>query len=93
NLILQGDWYKDGFDIKAFTFKDDSMFFPGLERPFPYEIRKDTLIIQFEAMETRSIFLSSSSSELVMWDETLTKDTIHFDRIPDVLVEEIKKKK
>ncbi len=80
---FQGMWYKYGYDTEAFVVRGDSMYFPGLVRGYPYELRKDTLEIQFSERTTRSLILSFSSQRLSIWDKDLTKDTIVLVRKPN----------
>ncbi len=79
---FQGDWYKKGFDIEAFTVRGDSMYFPGIDNGYFYQFQKDTLIVSFPTRKTKSLILSFSSEKLLLWDMTLSKDTLLLQRTP-----------
>ncbi len=89
---FQGTWYKDGFDMEAFTVRADSMYFPGLERGYFYELNKDTLSIQFTESQTKSKILGFSSEELTVWDMSLTKDTIVLKRTATPFIDTVPKR-
>ena len=77
---FQGIWYKKGYEEKAFSVRGDSIFFPGLDRGYPYEFRQDTLVISFTERETKSQILSFSSRRLNIWDMSLSQDTVNLVR-------------
>lgn len=84
---FQGVWYKDGFDKRAFTVRADSLYFPGLKSGYFYEMKQDTLFIEFTERKTKSKILSFSSDEIMVWDMTLTKDTILLLRKPSIMLD------
>lgn len=88
---FQGTWYKKGHEIKAFSVRGDSMFFPGLDRGYPYEFRKDTLVILFTDKETKSQILSFSSRKLNIWDMSLSHDTVNLVRKPGNMIDTLAK--
>ncbi len=73
---FQGVWYKQGFEIEAFIVRSDSIYFPGLKKGYPYQLHKDTLSITFTEMTSKSKIISFSSEEILVWDMSLSKDTI-----------------
>ncbi len=88
---IQGDWYKKGFDKKAMSFIGDSVFYPMLDKGFPYQLKDDTLTINFsEDRFTKSIILSFSSYQMEVWDMSLSKDTIVLQRQPDIIKDTLK---
>lgn len=86
---FQGTWYKKGHEIEAFAVRGDSMFFPGLDKGYPYEFRKDTLVITFTERETKSQILSFSSRRLNIWDMSLSHDTISLVRKPGNIIDSL----
>lgn len=79
---FQGTWYKEGYETEAFAVRGDSMFFPGLDKGYSYNFKKDTLIIDFTEREVKSKVLFFSSKRLNVWDMSLTEDTIYLVRKP-----------
>jgi hypothetical protein len=84
---IQGDWYKKGFDIKAFTVKGDSMYFPGLENGYPYDLQGDILIVHFAKRSTKSLIIYMSSYNMTVWDLSLSGDTVNLQREPSSILD------
>ncbi len=86
---FQGAWYKDGFDMEAFTVRGDSIYFPGLDKGYLYELDNDTLFIHFSEKKTQSKILKFSSRRMTVWDMSITDDTILLQREPSPFLDSI----
>ncbi len=84
---FQGTWYKEGFDNYAFTVREDSMFFPGLDKGYFYHINKDSLVIQFTNKTTNSQLIYFSNEKIIAWDMMNSGDTITLLRLPNMIDE------
>ncbi len=82
---FQGDWYKEGFDLRAFSVRGDSIYYPEKENGYHFRLTEDTLKIQFSERATYGEILSFSSNRITLVDLTLTRDTLTLLRKPTII--------
>ncbi len=78
---FQGEWRKEGFVKKAFTVIGDSIIYPGLPNRYLYELKNDTLTIHFTNTSTKSPVISLTTTQMLIFDAAVTKDTIRLEKI------------